>query len=76
MEWNMEQWIFGFWRITTLQPKPSRKGSESIILLGEVAEALQQQNFHVKNIFNIWNKDKKLQPFFKIKVEPEYKKNT
>lgn len=47
------------------------KGIESEIDPAEVLEALREQGFNVKSAINIFNKDKKPQPLFKIELEPD-----
>ena len=50
------------------------KGIEPNVDTTEILEALEFQGFSVKSVFNILNKDKIVQPLYRVELEPDNKK--
>jgi len=49
------------------------KGIDSEVTPAEITKALTEKAFSAKIVFNIFNRDKKPQPLFKVELEPENK---
>jgi len=50
------------------------KGIESNVKPTEISEELAKKGFQIKNVINIFNRDKKPQPMFRVELEPELTK--